>query len=345
MLKAKQPTISDVARRANVSIKTVSRVFNQSPNVSDSKKQSVLSAAKELGYRPNHAARRLAGSKSFVIAHFHDNSNADYVSKIYDGLHMACTDIGYYVVAEKLDVQSDSYVDACEKYLNNHDVDGIILTPPVCDDVSLLNFLDEAGLIYARISPYQRAEDGTSVYIDDRAAAAQMTEYLIRLGHERIAFIAGPANHGASMARLHGFEQVMRNAFPNSDAPLILQGDFSTKSGFVSFEEIRKTNQKVTAIFAANDEMAVGSLMAAYRDNIRVPEDLSIVGFDNSRLSEIIWPPLTTVKQPIQEMAERVATLLLGSIRSGKSVQIQEKFDIEVTKRMTSSPINAPIAK
>ncbi len=339
MLKTKLPTISDVALRADVSIKTVSRVFNQSPNVSDSKKQSVLSAAKELGYRPNHAARRLAGNKSFVLAHFHDNLNADYVSKIYDGLQTACTDLGYYVVAEKMLANSEGYLDACERYLNNHDVDGIILTPPVCDDIKLLNFLDEAGLLYARISPYQRAREGTSVFIDDQAAAAQMTEYLIGLGHEQIAFITGPANHGASMARLHGFEQVMRDAFASSSGPLILQGDFSTKSGFVAFEEIRKKNPNISAIFAANDEMAVGSLMAAYRDNIRVPEDLSIVGFDNSRLAEIIWPPLTTVKQPIQEMAERAAVLLLDSISANSPSAVQEKFDVEVTKRMTCSPI------
>lgn len=331
----KKITIEDIAKEAGVSIKTVSRVFNHEPNVKDATKTRVLEAAERMNYRPNLSARSLASNKSFVIVHFHDNPNPDYLERVNQGLHKACRAAGYFSVNEPLpQIESGRrYADLAASYLTEFAIDGALLSPPLCDDPALLAVLREKGVPFVRISPQFERGASSSTYIDDKAACENMTAHLIALGHKRIAFIAGPENHGSTKDRAAGFlAAISRAGLSVQDCPQA-QGDFSFRSGFEAFETLTATGKTFTAVFAANDEMAVGAMMSALKSGFDIPSDMSIAGFDGSRIGDILWPPLTTIRQPIRKLSERATVLLLEELRENGHDYIHEELPAELLSR------------
>jgi transcriptional regulator with XRE-family HTH domain len=167
MSAKKKLTIEDIAKSAGVSIKTVSRVFNNAPNVRQQKRDLVLGVARDLGFRPNISARQLASNRSFVISHFHDNPNKDYLSEIYDGMRRACSEQGYYAVAEKLAPQKGSYRNAFLEYLRLYEVDGVILSPPVSDDNAVIREIQKLGIPHVLISPGKKKKGSINVFINE----------------------------------------------------------------------------------------------------------------------------------------------------------------------------------
>lgn len=336
-------TIIDIAKAAGVSIKTVSRVFNNEPNVRPTTRDKVLAAAKALNYRPNVSARSLASNKSYIVIHFHDNTNSDYLQLINQSSHKACRKAQYFFISEPLDgpdiQDTDSYATQIDDYLAFLKVDGIILSPPLSDDKDVLESLRREGIPHVRISPYIQRDTSTCTFVDDHKAASLVTDHLIGLGHKKIAFISGPRHHGASSLRLKGFLDTLRNHDIPTDLCPQLPGDFTFRSGFFACETLFENSQGVTAIFAANDEMAVGAMMAALKAGLRVPEDLSIAGFDGSRISDIVWPPLTTVRQPIRLMAQHAIELLLKTIKSPETDWVQKEMPIELMPRGTTAKL------
>ena len=334
----KKITIDDIAKEASVSIKTVSRVFNHEPNVREETRKRVLMAAEAMNYRPNLSARSLASNKSFIIVHFHDNPNPDYLDLVNQGLHKACRAAGYFSVNEPLPLSSGSYASLAAAYLTEFHVDGALLSAPLCDDAALLAVLVEKGVAYTRISPQFDKHDSGATYINNKAAAAMMTNHLIGLGHKRIAFIAGLESHSSTLERKTGFLNALAEAkIPAKGCPQY-PGDFSFRSGFEAGQDIIESRHNVTAIFAANDEMAVGAMMAAMKAGLDIPKDMTIAGFDGSRIGDILWPTLTTISQPIKTLSERATTILLTQLRNVDVAMVCEELPVTLLARESSAP-------
>ena len=343
-LNLKKPTIEDIAKVAGVSIKTVSRVFNHEPNVRETTRDKVLEAAKKLKYRPNVAARGLASNKSYVIVHFHDNPNSDYLERIHQGIHKVCRANGYFAVMEPL-VKGKSakpkYSQQVQNYIMEFAIDGIILSPPLCDDKALIANLEASSIPYVRLSPYYKPNLTSHTFVDDKAAAKLMTQHLVDLGHRNIAFISGHPHHGASKARRKGFLKILEQAKIDLELCPIVQGDFSFHSGYKACEQLLKLKHRPSAIFAANDDMAAGAMVAALKAGLDIPGDLSIVGFDGSRVGEIMWPPLTTIRQPIRGLAEQAADLLLKHIREPNRTASKEQLPVSLISRGSTAHFQA----
>lgn len=328
-------TIDDVADLAGVSAKTVSRVLNNEPNVRPAKREMVLNASRELGYRPNPAARSLAGAKSFLIAHLHDNPVPEYVTAVNTGIYEACRAKGYFLLPEPVDQTAPDRLDRLQTFLMTSRADGVVLTPPLCDDPEILALLQDNKTPYASISPSRRPEKTPVVRHDDRGAAEEITKHLIKLGHTDIALIAGPTGHNASTERQMGYTTAMKAAGLSIDESHIVAGDYSLRSGLEAARKLIALKPRPTAIFATNDDMAVGAMTAIMAEGLHIPADISIAGYDDTRLASAIWPPLTTIRQPVSDMARRAAERLMSQDDDDTPEQV---FTFELIVRQSTGP-------
>ena len=335
-------TINHVAKKAGVSMKTVSRVLNKEPNVAPKTRERVLAAAKELRYAPSLAARGLASSKSYLIALLYDNPSPSYIANIQKGAIQACRERGYHLVAEPLQIEDaeagpsgDLSADV-ERALERLPVDGAILTPPLCDKGSVVQALQRLGIPYVPVAPSTSHGDMPIVQMDDVKAAKEMTQYLISLGHKKIAFIKGDPTHSASPRRFEGFREAMRKADLEIRADYVQQGDYHYRSGAAAAETLLALADPPTAIFASNDDMAAGVLGVANRLGTAVPAQLSVGGFDDTPLARIVWPQMTTVRQPIQELGYAAAKVLISPDTSEEGVKT---LDHDLIVRGSTGPV------
>lgn len=306
-------TIHDVARESGVSIKTVSRVLNREPNVKADTRDRVQAAVAALKYRPNISARSLAGSKAYLIGVFFDNPSPGYVTDVQLGAIARCRQEGFHLIVEPVDSTAD-IEEQVAPMLATLRMDGVILTPPLSDHPAVLAALEREGVPYVRIAPGGDLGRAPWVSMDDRLAAYEMTRHLIGLGHKDIGFIVGHPDHGAAMHRRQGYLDAMRDAdFPVRD-DRVEQGWFSFRSGFEAAEKLLGGADRPTAIFASNDDMALGVMAVANRLRLDVPGQLSIAGFDDTPGAKITWPQLTTVRQPIHAMAGAAADMLMHGV-------------------------------
>jgi LacI family transcriptional regulator len=316
---SKRPTIDDVARLAGVSIKTVSRVFNQAPNVRPPTRDKVVAAAETLNYRPNLSARQLASNRTFLVGMLYDEPDPekenDYVTAVQSGALRACQESGYHLLISPCRANSPALID--EIVGLSRQVDGFIVLQPLSDLPSLNQLLLENNIACVRVS--QRPIDGFPwISVGDTDAADEMTEYLLQLGHRRIGFILGHPDHGQSHDRLAGYRRALKRHDIDLDDDLVEQGRFDYESGYSCARNLLSSTPPPTAIFASNDPMAMGVLSAAHEMGFEVPGELSVAGFDDTPLARHAWPPLTTVRQPIAEIA-RVATEELTKRLQGRS--------------------------
>ncbi len=301
-------TIIDVAKKAGVSFKTVSRVLNGEEGVRPATKEKVLKAAKALNYSVNLSARSLRSKRQNVVALLVNNPSRNYSDDIQLGAMIGCQNAGYNLIVENpFDEESLARLAGQSGLL------GVILTPPQSDDVVLIGKLQSAGVNFVRVGTELEIENSLRIGIDDRLAAFDITTHLIENGHERIAFIGGPSTLSISQRRKQGYFDALDAAKIPIERKWIESGDFTYASGRVHAETLLNSSRRPTAIFAANDEMAAGCLAAAYKLNLRVPDQLSVVGFDDSPIARIVYPALTTVHQSTREMAQR-AVEILGQI-------------------------------
>lgn len=317
-------TIHDVAREAGVSIKTVSRVMNREPNVSAVTRDKVMAVADRLNYRPNVSARSLAGLKSYLLALVFDNPSPSYDFESQLGAIESCRQAGYYLLVEPVSIKDGTVLSSVQRLISTVKVDGVILTPPVCDLPEVLDALDAAGIAHVRIAPDRYRERGPYVMMDDFAAAEDLTAAIIEQGHKRIGFVQGPLAHGCAPLRDAGYRQAMDNHGLKIEPAFVVRGDFSFRSGITAGEAIlADPNNRPTAIFASSDDMALGVMMAASRLGLKVPEDLSVLGFDDTPMARSVWPQLSTVAQPIRAMAATAADLLISG-QAREALQKQE---------------------
>jgi LacI family transcriptional regulator len=332
----KPASIYDVAKRAGVSIKTVSRVVNRQSNVSDATRERVMEAVEALSYRPNIFARGLASERSFLIGLLYDNPSAGYIAAMQVGVLMRCREEGYHLIVESLDAANPNIGRQVHSLVTESSLHGVILTPPLCDTQAVVDALKDAGTPYVRIAPEKPLSGSSDVRIDDFKAAYDMTAYLIGLGHRRIGFIKGHPNHGAATARFAGYRSALEHAGLPLHDELCVQGYFSYQSGMEAGEKLLSLKLRPTAIFAANDDMAAAVLAASQRFNLRIPQDLSVAGFDDSLVAQVVSPRLTTCRQPIREMAEAAVSMLIQ--RGSKDVPHDRQLDHELVVRESTVP-------
>jgi LacI family transcriptional regulator len=327
-------TISDVADMAGVSIKTVSRVLNREPNVADATRAKVEHAVKALNYRPNISARSLAGSKFYLIGLLFDNPSPDYVINLQFGAMKKCKEEGYHLIIDALNSTSEDFGFEVESMIADVRTDGYILPPPLSDDDRLLSVLEAMNIPYVRIAPYRDAGRGPHVSMDDAGAAFELTSLLLRLGHRDIGFIAGHPDHGATHLRYGGYSAALRSQGVPLLRKRVKQGDFTARSGIERAEELLSDADRPTAIFASNDEMALGVHLVANRLGLKVPDDLSICGFDDMPAAKLVWPQLTTVRQPIAEMSAAAVELLVKK----QTGDVGLLLDFELVERGSTGP-------
>ena len=314
MVKSKS-TLSDVAKLAKVSIKTASRVVRQESNVSPKTKAAVQDAITTLKYRPSVAPRAAVGSKSYVLALIFDNPNTGYITELLRGALDQARKDGYHLIVEPVNLASPNVAEDITNLLVQSNLDGMILPPPLCDDPSILQALESSGKPFARISPSISKHLGLRVEISDYDAAKQMTVKLIQLGHTSIGFVTGRKGTATTRRRLDGFLSAMKDANLTVPDNFILEGNYEYRSGLDAGESLLQQAQRPTAIFASNDEMAAGVIAAAHKSGISVPDELSIAGFDDSVIATVVWPQLTTVRQPIKEMAAAAVNMVTKHCR------------------------------
>ncbi|WP_010544069.1 LacI family DNA-binding transcriptional regulator [Sphingomonas elodea] len=309
-------TLKDVAARAGVSPKTVSRVINGEAYVRPELRAAVQRVVDELGYRPNAFARELSSSRSFLLGLYFDDPSSAYAADLQRGALARCRVLSYHLVVEQVSRDGEGWLAECEASLRSMRLGGAILTPPLCDWPELLDLFARMDVPVVRISPGDFPGRTAAVEMDECGAARELTEALIALGHRTIGFIQGNPEHHAAARRLEGFRAAMAAADLPVSPQHTLQGDFTFRSGLEAGERLLAAADRPSAIFAANDEMALGVLVAAMRAGIAVPDRLSIVGFDDAALARMAWPPLSTVRQPHVEMAAAAIDLLDGIARN-----------------------------
>lgn len=313
----RKPTIKDVAARAEVSLKTVSRVINDEAGVHARTREQVRKAIAELGYRPDPSARSLRSAQSYAIGLLYDNPNPYYVIAMQNGVLSVCRDTGYGLQIHPCDASSPGLADEIVQLVRNARLAGIVLAPPMSEQQPLVDALVAAGVRLVRIvSASSDPQDGSPcVYVDDRDAAYAITGHLIQLGHQRIGFLWGGKSHGSSWSRHQGYADALRDYGIAVDPELVVEGDYSFDDGFRGARRLLALDDPPTAIFGSNDEIAAGVLAAARSSGLNVPYDLSIAGFEDSPFSKQSWPALTTAKQATEDIGRLAARRLLAEIR------------------------------
>lgn len=312
------PTITDVAQAAGFSPMTVSRVINGEKNVRASTREAVLEAIARLNYSPNMAARALAGADAIRVGLIYSNPSAAYLSRFLLGALEQARSQQIQFLIEKCEYDPADEESAVRDILAAG-VDGIIISPPLCDSEAILQLLHDADIASVAVSNWRPPSYVSVVRIDDRAAAAEMTRYLLKLGHKRIAFVLGKPEHKASHQRLLGYYDALAEAGIAVDADLVTPGDFTFRSGMTCAETLFDLAVPPTAIFASNDDMAAGLISVAHRRHLDVPREVTICGFDDTDFALSIWPELTTVHQPIADMAAAAVDLLIEQVRARRS--------------------------
>lgn len=305
-------TIIDVAKQAGVSPMTVSRVINGDPGVRDETRELVTATIRALNYTPNLSARSLVTSRELRIGVIYANPSAAFMSGFLAGVFEEASARAAQLILLK-GKNGGVPTHAEIEQLIASGISGVILTPPLGESAEVRQILRAAGLPMAVVAG--RVTDAISVGIDDYLAAYDMTRHLITLGHRRLGFIVGNPDQSASQARLDGFNAAVSEAGVET---CIAQGDFSYASGLVAGEQLLSEATPPTAIFASNDDMAAAVISVAHRRHMDVPGDLSVAGIDDSISATTLWPPLTTIRQPVQELAGEALRLLIDAMRAAR---------------------------
>jgi LacI family transcriptional regulator len=336
----KPVSIYDVAKRAGVSIKTVSLVINRQPNVSLQTRTAVLAAIDALAYRPNVFARGLASERSYLIGLLHDVAPGSYIADLQLGALARCREEGYHLIVELLNPQQDlDLAQRVRSLVSESVLHGVILTPPLCDERIVMEELSRAQTPFVRIAPGTRMAGTPAISIDEYKAAYEMTAYLVGLGHRRIGFVKGKPDHGSARVRFDGYRAALADAGISFQEDLCAQGFFTYQSGLDAGERLLSAKNRPTAIFAGNDDMAAGVLAVSQRFNLNIPTDLSLAGFDDSIVAQVVWPRLTTCRQPLKEMAAAAVSLLTQKRTHDRPHERQLAHELVVRESTGAAPL------
>ncbi len=324
--------MSDVGRLAGVSHQTVSRVINGSPRVRPETRARVLSAMRQLGYRPNPVARALVTGRSQTLGVVSFDTTLYGPASTLFGIEQAAHEAGYFIIVASLKaLDRSSVADAIER-LRRHGVDGVLVIAPVeAAADALLHAPKDVPLVSVEAGP---ADEVPVVAVDQRAGAAAATRHLLELGHKTVWHIAGPTDFLEAQQRLEGWRATLTVA--GAEPPPPLTGDWSARAGFDLGRRL-SGDPAVTAIFAANDQMALGVLRSLHEAGRAIPDEISIVGFDDIPEAPYFTPPLTTVRQDFNELGRRSLQLLLQTIETGERVPAGPLVQPELVVRASTA--------
>ena len=331
-------TIKDVARLAKVSIKTVSRVINDEPHVTDETRARVQSAVRAVGYAPNISARRLVQNKSFMICIL-----------MYPGFYQPASALLNITMEisfeENYDILIQPYFPtharSRQKLVNliyEHRIDGFVTTPPCDAEDFVADLLNTYKVPLVQINPFNRSTSIPYVTGDDVKGAIAMTDHMLQLGHRRIGFFMGPRNMRASFDRLAGYKSSLEAHSIAFDPDLVLDSEFTFDGGYTAARLILEKPYRPTAIFAGNDEAAYGAIFAAQEMGLEIPHDLSVGGYDDLSLSKNIWPGLTTVHQPSEDIVDAATRLLIRKLKNQTPIQSQILLPSRLVVRGSTAP-------
>lgn len=316
-------TIKHVAADAGVSLQTVSRVINNEAGVRPEMKQRVQESIDRLHYVPSIAAQRMSGSRSYLILALNDRDRTladwrsrdgvDWVDQMLLGGMIKAAEFGYRLMLELVDTHNDHIERELRSTIAALQPDGIILTPPHSDNPLITGLLADQQVSFARIGSTADGP-GISLTMDEENAAALATRHLVELGHRRIGFIAGPAEYSLSGSRVAGWQGAMSESGLGVDG-MLAEGDFSFASGERAAEALLSLEHPPTAIIASNDQMALATLERAKNRGLIVPDQLSLISFDNTPIVRFVQPPLTAIDQPIAEITAKAVELIVAHQR------------------------------
>jgi len=324
-------TIHDVAKAAGLSIATVSRALNNTGHaVSDEKRQLIHELAAEMGYQPNEAARSLRTDRSQIIGVIVDDITTPFTPIIIRGIQDTLKAAGYSCVILNTDWDPEVEKEAIRK-LAQHSIKGIIFVETWHRQAT-----SELGLNDKKVVFVHRLFSLPSLYsiVPDEIYGARLaTQHLVDLGHQRIAYINGPMNYYASTDRLKGYQSILHEAGIAFDESIIARGDWEVRSGFEAALRLLDHPERPTALFAANDKMALGAIYAAQKLGLRIPYDLAVVGYDDTELASLVQPMITTVTLPCYEMGEAAARMLLELLAGSDDYKEEQRIRGELMIR------------
>ena len=332
----RRPTINDIARLAGVSKKTVSRVINASPFVRQDTRERIEAVIAELGYAPDPQARGLAYGRAFLIGLVYDNPNPQYVVNMQLGLLDGMRGSGFELVVHPCDRSSPTFLEDLGSFVERQRLYGVILTPSVSEDERAARLMAEIGCAYVRVASVSLDAPEHMIETRDRLGGREAAAHLAELGHTRIAFVSGPQTFRSSHERRSGFEEALNERGLALAKAYVVEGAYTYESGIEKGRDLLTMGERPTAIFAGNDEMAAGVLQAARQLGIRVPEDLSLVGFDDFQIASRLWPTLTTVRTPTREIGRLAVERLMG--REDDSRDPKSRLPSLVVRESTAAP-------
>lgn len=339
----RRPTINDVARLANVSKKTVSRVINQSPFVNKDTRERINAVIKELGYAPDPVARGLASRRSYLVGLIYDNPNPQHVIDTQQGILDIIRGSGLELVVHPCNRRDRDFLAGVRSFIDRQKLAGVILPSSVSEDEELVRMLREADTPYVRIASVLLDDEDNSIVTHDREGARQAAEHLAGLGHKVIAHVSGPDTFRSSHERRAGFVEGLKAAGLSLDKKLDLRGAYTFQSGVEAGRRLLAIQGRPTAIFCGNDEMAAGVCQAVRETGLEIGKDVSVVGFDDSPLASRLWPALTTVLLPIRATGRMASVRLLGD-RLAKE-PLEEDSQGEVHPRLVVRASSGPVPK
>ena len=330
--------IFDVAKKAGVSIKTVSRVLNNAPNVRQATQDKVRASMMALDYQPSNAARELRSGRSKSIGILLGDPSSGFQARLHHAALQACSDAGFFLTVGLFDESADDWAGQLDDFLSRSRVENMILVPPLCDSEVLHAQMRDRGISFGLISPSRPVPDAYSIGMDEQQAAFDITMHLIRMGHRQIGHITGPTGHVATGLRLAGYQAALAESGIQPNPDWVRPGKFHFRDAQICAERmLANREERPTAIFAANDEMAAAVCFTANSLGLDVPRDLSVVGFDDVAIATTIWPPLTTVAQPFNAMADAAIRLLVNRPSETRSPPDSSILQLEYQLKIRSS--------
>ena len=339
-----KPTIYDVAKRARVSTATVSRALNGTSPVAPPTRQRIERAVRALGYRPNTIARSLVTKATHTIALLMPDITNPFFPDLVKGVQLLADERGYTVLL--CSVAGDAAREAeYLEMLSAKQVDGALLVGIVSGRDTIARFARN-GVPIVSLDRNIDYPGAPLVQVNHRKGARIATEHLLQLGHRLVAHLSGPIGLRVSHERLAGYREALRQAGIAYDPRLVVSGDFTEEAGYEGIEALLGMASRFSAVFAANDLAAIGATAALKDRDRRVPEDVSVVGFDDIRLAMYTSPALTTIRQPTYEMGRRATELLVDAIHSRTARRGQQViFEGELIVRASSMPMPAAMAR
>ena len=334
-------TILDVAKHAGVSPMTASRVINGNPRVGQDLRERVQASVQALGYRPNLAGRSLRTAGSARIGVLYSNPSAAYLNELMLGILEQTSLSGAQVLVEKCSGIASQR--AATERLIEAGVDGVILPPPLCDSPQTLRDLEERGIPVVAVATGAPVPGVASVRIDDYQGARAMTRHLLELGHTRIGFIQGDPRHTPAQLRRQAFVDTMAEAGIAIPDEYMTVGMFTYRSGLTAARQLLELEQRPTAIFCSNDDMAAAAMAIGHGMGLRIPSELTVVGFDDTPMATTLWPELTTIRQPVTAMGKTAVAMMLDEVRARRGGRRHEAthqvMKHTLVKRQSSAPV------